>query len=288
MDTLGIIREIESDPALRAQLRAVLLGDEVLALPAQIAQLVEGQRALQAAVSTLLARQDRLEAAQDRLEAAQDRLEAAMAALAESQQQLLARQDRLEAAMAALAESQQQLLARQDRLEAAMATLMENQSRMDATITQLLEHQERTDRRLDRLEADVAALNGSDLERRVREWPQRYLPEDLRGLRIMTPQDLDSLLDRLDRQAPLSAAERKRLTRTDVLASARVGTSRVTVVAEVSVRLHREDVTRAAESSRILNERGQRTRAFAIGSNVVDDAVRAFAEDSNVEVVVAR
>ena len=267
MDTLGIIREIESDPALRAQLRAVLLGDEVLALPAQIAQLVEGQRALQAAVSTLLARQDRLEAAQDRLEAAQDRLEAAMAALAESQQQLLARQD---------------------RLEAAMATLMENQSRMDATITQLLEHQERTDRRLDRLEADVAALNGSDLERRVREWPQRYLPEDLRGLRIMTPQDLDSLLDRLDRQALLSAAERKRLTRTDVLASARVGTSRVTVVAEVSVRLHREDVTRAAESSRILNERGQRTRAFAIGSNVVDDAVRAFAEDSNVEVVVAR
>ena len=37
MDTLGIIRQMESDPALRAQLRAVLLGEEVLSLPALVA-----------------------------------------------------------------------------------------------------------------------------------------------------------------------------------------------------------------------------------------------------------
>jgi len=40
MDALGIIRQIETDPALKAQMRAVLLGDELLALPAQVAQLV--------------------------------------------------------------------------------------------------------------------------------------------------------------------------------------------------------------------------------------------------------
>ncbi|MHB8296031.1 MAG: hypothetical protein ACYDH5_15720 [Acidimicrobiales bacterium] len=36
MDTLGIIRQIEADPGLRAQLRAVLLGDELLGLPAAV------------------------------------------------------------------------------------------------------------------------------------------------------------------------------------------------------------------------------------------------------------
>jgi hypothetical protein len=33
MDTLEIIRQLQADPALKAQLRAVLLSEEVLALP---------------------------------------------------------------------------------------------------------------------------------------------------------------------------------------------------------------------------------------------------------------
>jgi hypothetical protein len=39
MDTLGIIREMEADPALRAQLRSVLLSDELLALPDTVARI---------------------------------------------------------------------------------------------------------------------------------------------------------------------------------------------------------------------------------------------------------
>ncbi|MHB8293888.1 MAG: hypothetical protein ACYDH5_04550 [Acidimicrobiales bacterium] len=42
MDTLGIIRQIEADPALRAQLRAVLLGDELLGLPLAVAANARG------------------------------------------------------------------------------------------------------------------------------------------------------------------------------------------------------------------------------------------------------
>ena len=47
MDTLGIIRQIEADPALRAQLRAVLLGDELLDVPRLLGELAEGQRRLE-------------------------------------------------------------------------------------------------------------------------------------------------------------------------------------------------------------------------------------------------
>ncbi len=39
MDTLEIIRQIETDPGVRAQLRSVLLGDELLGMPAQVAEL---------------------------------------------------------------------------------------------------------------------------------------------------------------------------------------------------------------------------------------------------------
>ncbi|MDA8399873.1 MAG: hypothetical protein M0008_07490, partial [Actinomycetota bacterium] len=38
VDALGIIRQIEADPGLRAQLRAVLLSEEVLRLPELVAE----------------------------------------------------------------------------------------------------------------------------------------------------------------------------------------------------------------------------------------------------------
>lgn len=50
MDALGIIRQIEGDPALRAQLRAVLLGDDFLELPRLVAELMEGFKRLQDAL----------------------------------------------------------------------------------------------------------------------------------------------------------------------------------------------------------------------------------------------
>jgi uncharacterized coiled-coil protein SlyX len=52
MDTLGIIRQIESDPGLRGQLRAVLLGDEVLHLPGVAAENSRGIRDLTDAVAS--------------------------------------------------------------------------------------------------------------------------------------------------------------------------------------------------------------------------------------------
>ncbi len=71
MDTLDIIRQIEQDEGLRAQLRSVLLGDELLSLPARVAEmdlrlttrldqltdkiadLAEGQGTLRSEVGTL-------------------------------------------------------------------------------------------------------------------------------------------------------------------------------------------------------------------------------------------
>ncbi len=62
VDTIGIIRQIEADPGLRAQLRAVLLGDEFLAMPQLLAELAEGQRRLEDALARTQAALERTQA----------------------------------------------------------------------------------------------------------------------------------------------------------------------------------------------------------------------------------
>jgi len=201
MDTLGIIRQIESDPGLRAQLRAVLLGDEVLQLPGVVAENSRGIRDLRDAVASLTEQ---------------------------------------------------------------MTLLTE---------------------RVDRLIDQVGGLRDRDLERHVREWPSRVLPEDLEGVEIYDEKDVARLVDLLQRSRALTPQERRRVVRTDVLGEARRNTKRVTVVAEVSATIHDDDVTRTAETARILSDRGLRTVAYAIGYEVGGEEVERLAADQGVELV---
>jgi hypothetical protein len=94
------------------------------------------------------------------------------------------------------------------------------------------------------------------------------------------------LVARLQRSRALTPQERRRVVRTDVIGEARRGTRRVTVVAEVSATIHDDDVTRAAESARILDDRGRRAMALAIGFDLGNDEVASLAADQGVEVVV--
>jgi len=230
MDTLGIIRQIESDPGLRAQLRAVLLGDELLGLPGQVAQLIEVQRQMQAVLEAMVERMDRMETV-------------------------------LEA-----------MVERMDRMEAVLEAMVERMDRMEA--------------RQDRMEADIGVLKESDLERRVRERPRRVLPEAFTRTKVLDDDDLDELIDRLHRKRALTSEERRRLVQTDLLVAAHKGTKRVTVVAEVSARLHANDVTRVAESARILKERNESATALAIGYGINDMSVERLAAEQGVELVI--
>jgi len=222
MDTLGIIRQIESDPGLRAQLRAVLLGDEVLQLPGVVAENSRGIRDLRDAV-------------------------------------------------ASLTEQTTLLTERVDQLTDQMTRLTEQTTRLTE--------------RVDRLTDQVGDLRGRDLERHVREWPSRVLPEDLEGVEIYDEKDVAKLVELLQRSRALTPQERRRVVRTDVLGEARRDTKRVTVVAEVSATIHDDDVTRTAETARILSDRGLRTVAYAIGYEVGGGEVERLAADQGVELV---
>jgi hypothetical protein len=204
VDTLGIIRQIEADAGLRAQLRAVLLGDELLTLPA---------------------RMDRVEKVLERLADAQQRTEAELAKLAGEVKV-----------------------------------------------------------RLDRLEADVAQLKGSDLEQRLQRDPVRYLGEHFERIKVLQGDAFEDLIAALEKRDHLEPGELRRLRQADLLADARLSetTTRVTVVGEVSVTLHSDDVRRAAEAAGSLSRRGSNAVAIVAGADLGGPALGAEAERAGV------
>ncbi len=264
VDTLDIIRQLEADPALRAQLRAVLLGDEFLGLPGQVGRLEAAVQRLAEAQARTDARLERLEAAVERLAEAQARTDANVAALAEAQV-------RTDANVAALAEAQV-------RTDANVAALAERVGRLEAAVERLAEAQARTDARLERLEAAVERLaeaqartdaNVGALAERVGrlELGQERLEEGLRRLEQRhdelrtevgrlsavvggtVEEDAASLIETVLARKGWVLIEAPHAVdvdgELDVLARAQDGEGRpVTVLAEAKVRLRPADVRR--------------------------------------------
>ncbi len=135
MDTLGIIRQMESDPALRAQLRAVLLGDEVLRLPELVAENTRDIRDMKDAMLAVERRLVRLEKGQANLEKGQANLEKGQAGLKQSMERLEDRQDRVEQGLERLEKGHASLRKEVGRLaEVVGGTVEEDASSVVVTV----------------------------------------------------------------------------------------------------------------------------------------------------------
>jgi hypothetical protein len=143
-DLRDLIRLLETHPEWRAELRRLVLTDELLDLPRVVRQLAEAQR--------------RTEERLAELAEAQCRTEARLAELAEAQRRTEERVGRLEVALAELAEAQRRTEERVGRLEVALAELAEAQRRTEARLAELAEAQRRTEERVGRLEVALAEL----------------------------------------------------------------------------------------------------------------------------------
>jgi hypothetical protein len=113
MDETDLLGRLRSDSSYRAQARALILTDELLRLPSDVARLADGQ---------------------DRLFAGQAKLEEAVARLADGQDRLFAGQAKLEDSVARLTVGQGELFAGQDRLFAAVAALRKEVGSLSNTI----------------------------------------------------------------------------------------------------------------------------------------------------------
>jgi len=189
-----LVRLLEERPEWRAELRRLVLTDELLALPELVRALAEAQRRTEVQVAALAEAQrrseDRLGRVEERiagLTEAQRRTEVQMAALADAQRRsedrlgrveeriagLTEAQRRTEVQMAALADAQRRsedrlgrveeriagLTEAQRRTEVQVAALAEAQRRTEAEMAALAEAQRRSEGRLDRVDERMAAMS---------------------------------------------------------------------------------------------------------------------------------
>ncbi len=142
--TLDIIREIEHDDALRAQLRAVLLGDEFLQLPGIVKQLVAEVKELAVTQRSTAGEVKDLRAVVKELAQAQQSTDAVVKELAVAQRST-------DAVVKELREAQRST-------DASVKELREAQRSTDASVKELAEAQRSTSLKLDRLAEDVGEM----------------------------------------------------------------------------------------------------------------------------------
>ncbi len=173
-DYLELIRLLQERPEWRAELRRLLLTEELLGLPGLVRELVEAQRRTEERVGGVEERVGRIEEyiaaladAQRRTEERVGRVEEQIAALVEAQRRTEERVGRVEEQIAALAEAQRRTEERVGRVEERVSQLEERVGRIEGYIAALAEAQHRTEERVSRIEENVAAL--AEAQRQTQE-----------------------------------------------------------------------------------------------------------------------
>ena len=260
VDALGIIRQLESDPALRAQLRAVLLGDEVLELP----DLVR-----------------RLDLRFEQLVDAQNRTEARLGQLADAQNILQARVEQLADAQNRTEARLEQLVDAQNILQARVGQLADAQNRTEAELSAVASTQQEMLRWQHRADDQFGELKGAALESRLRQDPRRFVPRRMASaVRLVTDDRFDALL------AGLDAGTAADVERADALIEGRLtdGTDVVFVV-EAAWTAHVDDVDRAVRRARSLRQSGMAAHALVVSHADPDATVLAAAAERGAAVV---
>ncbi len=158
-DFQDLLRLLEQHPEWKSALRAALLGDELLQLPALVRELAEAQR--------------RTEEELRRLAEAQSHTGERVGHLEQTVAQLVQAQQRTDEQLAALTEAQR-------RTDQRLAELAEAQRRTDEQLAALTEAQRHTDERLAALTEEVRSLTRT-LGRMEERWglAHEQIAEDL-------------------------------------------------------------------------------------------------------------
>lgn len=230
-----LIKLLEEHPEWRAELRRLVLSEELLTVPERL---------------------DRLTRAVEQSDA---RLAAVEAALAE----LAARQAETEATLARLAE-------RQERTEAALRELAERQAEMAVALARLTERVDQLAGSHVTLRREFDDLKGWTLELRYERRLPSILGHVLRRARVATPVVfLEEIEDRISEEAF------EELRNADLLVRARLKSDpqrSVWLVVEVSSAIDPNDVARATRRASLLRQAGEFAIPVVAGARVTAEA----------------
>jgi hypothetical protein len=293
-DLLRILRE---QPEWLAEVRRVLLTDELLKLPDLVRELVEAQRRTD----------ERLAEFQQRIERQmaefQQRIEQQMVEFQQRiERQIAEFQQRTDQRFAELAEAQrrtdERLAEFQQRTDQRFIELAEAQRRTDERLAEfqqrtdqrfieLAEAQRRTDERLaefqQRTEEQIGELKGTLLEMDYRAKVGAIFGSRLKKPKVVDAGDMwDVLRDRLDEE------EIRQIVALDLIVRGRLlppqGEGELWLAVEVSYVVDQNDVMRAAARAALLRKAGLPAIPVAAGKRLTQGAL-ALATESRVVLV---
>jgi hypothetical protein len=272
-DFHDFIRLIETRPEWRTELRRLVLTNELLAVPEQLAEL--RARSEQQFIA-LAEAQQRTEAWLEALAEAQQRTEMQVATLTGQLTALAEAQQRTEARLTALTEAQQ-------RTEARLEALAEAQQRTETQVATLTVQVTALTRTVQTLVDDVGELKGQNLEAAYRSKGPAYFSRLLRRPHVLTPDELTALIEDARDSGALSEVDARQLYDTDLVVRGRRledGTE-VFLVVEVSWGVGPYDVERAAERAVLLSHTGLTVIAVVAGKRILPEAA-ALAQQTQV------
>jgi uncharacterized protein YoxC len=279
-----LMEGLRANPSWQAQMRAVLLGDEVLGLPAAVAALTGRVDDVAGQMATLTQRVDTLTQRVDDLAGRVD-------ALTQQVDTLTQRVDDLAGRVDALTQRVDTLTQRVDDLTQQIAVLTRRLDafieHIDERLSALVTAQETTEARLQGLAEQLSAVSvradraiGYMLELQYRGKAHAYFQTIARRIRVLDPEELDSLLDAALEAGQIEGWEAEQVRWADAVIRGRRDDQPILMVVEVSVAVDRDDVQRAADRAEILSRTGTLTLAVAAGDTVIPTAAPLARERS--------
>ena len=262
-DFHDLVRILEEHPQWRAELRRLVLSEELLRLPEELASFrAESERRFA-------------------------RLEEALAALAERVDALTERVDQLAARVDELAQAQRRTEERLEALTARVDSLTERLEALTARVDALTQRVDKLAQVQERMLVDLGRLKGRDKEREFREKAPAYFGRHVAGLRVLSPGELSQLLEPALESGLLSFDEYEQVLASDLVATGRLRSTgeEVYLVAEVSWGVGAGDLERALRRARYLGRLGRRALA-AVGGEEVLPGVEEEALAKGVIVVI--
>jgi uncharacterized protein YoxC len=276
-DFQDLVRLLREHPDWREELRALLLTQELLTLPALVRELAKGQERLTETVAHLSERLDQLAETVAHLSERLDQLAETVAHLTERLDQLTETVAHLSERLDQLTETVAHLTERLDQLTETVARLAEGQQHLTEGQQRLAEGQQR-------LEVQMGEVRGWALEQRYRTRAAAYFG---RFLRRVHPVDVGRLAEALRER--VAEGELAEVLLADLILTGQLptpaGPRAIWVVLEVSALVDRRDIERAQRRAAVLRQARYPAVAVAAGMEATAGA-RQAARDAGVALLL--
>jgi predicted nuclease with TOPRIM domain len=274
-DFHDLVRILEEHPQWRAELRRLVLSEELLRLPEELASFrAESERRfarLEEALAALAERVDALTERVDQLAARVDELAQAQRRTEERLEALTARVDSLTERLEALTVRVDSLTERLEALTVRVDSLTERLEALTARVDALTQRVDKLAQVQERMLVDLGRLKGRDKEREFREKAPAYFGRHVAGLRVLSPGELSQLLEPALESGLLSFDEYEQVLASDLVATGRLRSTgeEVYLVAEVSWGVGLGDLERALRRAAHLSRLRKRVLAAVGGEEVL-------------------